>query len=104
MFLITYFDLAILFFIAFISLDIFYSKVFLRYKSAVAGFIVVCFVFFFVRVLLGIEMGVWEYGVGTSTNKFLNIPLEEYLYMMFAPYGLIVTWEAISKFFGKKRI
>lgn len=104
MFTLTYLHLAIIFSAAFLVLDIFYSKVFLQYKAVLAGFILVCAVFFFLRVLLGIEMGVWQYGVGTSEIRFFTIPLEEYLYMLFAPYGLVVTWEGFNKFLSKRKI
>ncbi len=102
MFTLTYLHLTIIFIVAFFVLDVLYSKVFSQYKMVLAGFILVCAVFFCMRVLLGIEMGVWQYGVGTSVHRFFNIPLEEYLYMLFAPYGLVVTWESLNKLRAKK--
>ena len=62
-------------------------------------FITILFIFgiLFLQVYMGIFMGLWKYGDGILGIYFLNIPVEEYLYMAIAPYTAIVFWEAFHK-------
>ena len=46
---------------------------------------------------MGIKMGLWVYGNGISGLYLFSIPIEEYVYMLTAPYAAIVLWEAFHK-------
>lgn len=55
------------------------------------------YVVLLMRIYIGIKMGLWGYGNGILQIYFYDIPVEEYIFMGFAPYATIVFWEAFHK-------
>lgn len=60
--------------------------------------------YFFFLVYMGIAMNIWFYnGQGIMGVYYLSIPIEEYAYMVFAPYASIVVWEAFHRAIRRKK-
>lgn len=86
-----------------LMVDIFYSKVLIKYPKKLLITLAFSFSIFFFLILTGINFNLWSYsGEGILGVYFLNIPVEEYLFMVVAPYGAIVLWEAFHKGLNRK--
>lgn len=85
-------------------LDLFYAKVFTRYPQKLFFAVLFNVPIFFFLVYTGIALGIWGYnGQGIMGVYYLSIPVEEYAYMIFAPYSSIVVWEAFHKARGRRK-
>lgn len=95
--------ITVLFFFV-LLLDLFYAKVSLRYPRQLILVVLFCFPIFFFLVYMGIAMNIWFYnGQGIMGVYYLSIPIEEYAYMVFAPYSSIVVWEAFHRAIRRKK-
>jgi len=50
---------------------------------------------------ISIEIGIWSFSQDNTVGKFLGIPIEEYLFMIFVPLLVITVYTLIVKIFQK---
>lgn len=93
----SYFIIITLILVVAILADISFSKVMFKFPIKLVVALSFLFIIFLLRIYMGVKMNLWTYGEGILGNYIYNVPIEEYLFMVIAPYSTIVLWETIHK-------
>lgn len=81
-----------------LTIDLKISKIIIKFPTKFIIYEIFMFGVLFLQMYTGIKMGLWEYsGQGILQYYLLDIPIEEYFYMLIAPYTAIVIWESFHK-------
>lgn len=95
----SYLSLLEVIFLSSLIVDLFYCHIIYHYPVKLCKTLVFVFCILMFMDFTGVGLKLWSFtGNGLQGTYFLSLPIEEYLFMVIAPYGAIVVWESFHKF------
>lgn len=90
-------------FIATLGLDLIYTHILYKYRTKLLLTLLFIFGVFISLDYLAVSFNLWGFpGQGLVGVYIVKLPIEEFLFMIIAPFGAIVVWEAFHKAIKKR--